>query len=87
MCAQTLSRVRLFATPWTIARQASLSVGFFWQEYWHGVPLPPSGYLLDPGIKLASLMSPALAGGFFTTSTTWKPCYAYNRILFTNKKE
>ena len=72
MCAQTLSRVRLFATPWTIARQASLSVGFFWQEYWHGVPLPPSGYLLDPGIKLASLMSPALAGGFFTTSTTWE---------------
>ena len=69
MCTQILSRARLFATPWTIARQASLPVGFFRQEYWNGLPFPPSGYLPDPGIKPASLLSPALAGGFFTTST------------------
>ena len=44
------------------------------QEYWSGLPCPPSGDLPDPGIKLASLMSPALAGRFFTTSATyWLP--------------
>ena len=53
-----------------IAQQASLSVGFSRQEYWTGLPCPPPGDLPDPGIEPASLMSPALAGGFFTTSTT-----------------
>ena len=66
------SRVWLFVTPWTVAHQASLSMGFSRQEYWSGLPLPPPGYLPDPGIKPASFMSAALAGGFFTTSTTWK---------------
>ena len=42
------------------------------QEYWSGLPCPPPGNLPDPGIKLASLMSPALAGRFFTTSATWE---------------
>ena len=46
--------------------------GFSRQEYWSGLPYPPPGSLLDPGIKPTSLMSPALAGGFFTTSTTWE---------------
>ena len=41
------------------------------QEYWSGLPCPPPGDLLDPGIEPASLTSPALAGWFFTTSTTW----------------
>ena len=54
------------ATPWTVARQAPLSVGFSRQEYWSGLPFPPPGDLPDPGIKPASLVSPALAGGFFT---------------------
>ena len=59
-------------TPWTVARQAPLSMGFFRQEYRSGLPCPPAGDLPDPGIKLASLMSSALANGFFTNSTIWK---------------
>ena len=66
------SQVRLFATPWTIACQAPLSMGFFRQEYWSGLPCPPPGGLPDPGIQPASLMSPALAGSFFTTRATWE---------------
>ena len=50
----------------------SLSVRFSRQEYWSGLPCPPPGDLPDPGIKPASLKSPALAGGFFTTSATWE---------------
>ena len=66
------SRVRLFATVWTVARQAPLSMGFSRQEYWSGLPFASPGDLPDPGIKPASLMSPTLAGGFFTISTTWE---------------
>ena len=66
------SCVRLFATPWTVARQAPLSMGFSRQEHWSGLPCPPPGDPPNPGIEQASLMSPALAGGFFTTSTTWE---------------
>ena len=51
-------------TPWTVARQDPLSVGFSRQEYWSGLPFPPPGHLPHPGIKPTS---PALAGGFFTT--------------------
>ncbi|ELR60425.1 hypothetical protein M91_18992, partial [Bos mutus] len=47
--------------------QAPLSMGFPRQEYWSGLPFPTPGDLPDPGIKPASLVSPALAGGFFTT--------------------
>ena len=53
---------------WTVACQAPLSMGFSRQEYWRGLPCPPPEDLPNPGIKLASLMSPALAGGFFTSS-------------------
>ena len=62
----------LFATLWTIACQAPLSVEFSRQEYWSGLPCPPPGDLLNPEIEPESLMSPALANGFFTTSTTWE---------------
>ena len=62
-----LSGVRLFATPWTVAHQAPLSMKFSRQEYWSGLPFPPPGGLPDPGIEPASPVSPALAGGFFTT--------------------
>ena len=51
-----------FATPWTVARQAPLSMGFPRQEYWKGLPFPSPGDLPDPGFKPASF---ALAGGFF----------------------
>ena len=64
------SHVRLFATLWTVALQVSLSVGFSRQEYWRGLPCPPPGDLPDPGIKPKSLKSPALAGRFFSTSST-----------------
>ena len=49
--------------------QTPLSMGFSRQEYWIGLPCPPPGDLSDPGIELASLPSPSLTGGFFTT--TW----------------
>ena len=67
MPVQSWSCVQLFATPWTVARQAPLSMGFSWQEYWSRLPLPPPENLPQPGIELESLASPALAGGFFTT--------------------
>ena len=65
---KSLSPVRLFATPWTVAHQAPLSMGFSRHEYWSGLPFPPPGDLPDPGIRLSSLMRLALAGGFLTTS-------------------
>ena len=66
------SHVQVFVTLWTIAHHASLPMGFSRQEYWSGLPRPPTGDLPDPGIKPASLTSPALAGGFFTTNATWE---------------
>ena len=54
-----------FAIPWTVPHQAPLSKGYSRQEYWSGLPFPPLGDRLDPGIKL---VSPALAGGFFTAA-------------------
>ena len=62
------NHVQLFVTLWTITCQASLSMEFSRQEYWKGLPFPSLGDLSNPGIKPASLVSPALAGGFFTTS-------------------
>ena len=67
-----LSHVWLFATPRTVAHQASLFMEFSRQEYWSGLPCPPPGDLPDPGIETESLSSPALAGIFFTTSATWE---------------
>ena len=73
VCVCVFSCVQLFATPWTVARQAPLSMGFPRQEYWSGFPLPASGDLPDPKIEPKSLVSPALAGGFFPTSLPGKP--------------
>ena len=70
MHAKLLQLYRLFETLWTVVHQAPLSIGLSRQEYWSGLPCLPLGDLLNPGIKPVSLMSPALAGGFFTTSTT-----------------
>ena len=67
-----ISVVSDFATLWTVARQDPLSVGFSRQEYWSGLPGPPSGDLLNPGIKPASLTSPASIGRFFASSTAWE---------------
>ena len=58
--SQFLSHVQLFATPWTIAHQASLSLGFSRQEYWSGLPNSPLGDLPHPGIKSLSPVALAL---------------------------
>ena len=65
-------RVQPFATPWPVAHQAPLSMGFSRQGCWGGLPGPPPGDLRDPGIEQESLLSPALTGGFFTTGATWE---------------
>ena len=66
------SYVRLCVTLCTVACQAPLSMGFYRQEYWNGLLCPPPGDLPNPGMELVSLMFPALAGRFFTTSATCK---------------
>ena len=68
MYVKSLSRVRLFATPWTIACQAHLSMGFSRKEYWSGLPFPSPGDLPNPGTEPTSPVSPALVGGFFFSS-------------------
>ena len=60
------------ATLKTVPHQVPLSMGFSRQECWSGLLCPPPGDLSNPGIKSASLTSPALAGRFFTTSTIWE---------------
>ena len=59
-------------TLWTVAGHAPLSMGFSRQKHWRGLPCPPPEDLPDPWIKATSLMPPALADGFFTTSATWE---------------
>ena len=74
------SEVQLFVTPWTVARQAPLSMGFSRQEYWSGLPFPSPGDLPNPGIELVSLST--LVGDFSSTNTTWEahilPSYVEN---------
>ena len=72
--------------PWTIAHQVHLSMGFSRQEYWSGLPCPSPGNLPEPGIEPASLMSPTLAGGFFTTSATSEAWYGIE-IAENNRRE
>ena len=75
VCMRVLSRfspVQLYATLWTVAFQAPLSMGFSRQEHWCGLPCFPPGSLPDPEVESVSLMSPALAGGFFTARATWE---------------
>ena len=75
MSACVLSRfscLRLFATPWTVALQVPLFMGFSRQEYWSGLPCP-SLDLPNPGIEPMCLISPVLSGRFFTTVPLGKP--------------
>ena len=67
MMFSCFSCVQLFETLWTVAHQALLSTGFPRQEHWSGLPFTSPGDLPNPGIEPASLVSPALAGGFFTS--------------------
>ena len=66
---------------WTVALQAPLSMGFSRQEYWSGLPFPSPGDLPDPGIKPASLKSPAWAGRFFTTAPPEKSIVSYPKTI------
>ena len=79
------SRVRLWAALWTTAYQTPLNMGLSRQAYWSGLPCPLPGDLPDSGVKFASpksLMSPELAGGFFTTSASWEALIAACSIIF-----
>ena len=72
VCFSHFSRVGFFVTLWTESLQPLLSMGSSRQEYRSGLLCPPPGNLPDQGIELESLMSPALAGRFFTTRFTWE---------------
>ena len=75
LCAYLLSHfshARLCVTLWAVARPAPLSMGFSRQEYWSGLLFPPPVDLSNPGMEPESRKSPALPGGFFTTSGTWE---------------
>ena len=73
-CAKLLQSCRL-TTLWTISCQASLTMGFSRQEYGRGLPFPLPWDLFDPWIEPLSPASPAFAGGFFMTRTTWETLY------------
>ena len=75
---QSLSRVRHFVTPWTVAHQAPLSMGFPRQDYWSGLPFPAPGDLPNPRIKP---VSPTLAKLFFTTEPPGKPAVVISRCM------
>ena len=66
--APVLNRVQLSATPWTVGHQDPLSMGFPRPEYWSGLLFPSPDDLRNPGMEPLSLVSPALAGEFFTSS-------------------
>ena len=66
------SHVQLFVTLWTVSRQAPLTMGLSRQEYWSRLPCPPPGDLPYSEVKPRSLMSPVLAGEFFTTGIIWE---------------
>ena len=85
MHAQSLSHFWLFVTTWTIARLASLSMEVSRKEYWNGLVFPSPEDLPNPGIKPISSASPALAGRFFTTSTTWEVPRFHNILLSTGR--
>ena len=74
---QPLSCVWLFATPWTVAHQAPLSMEFSRQESWSGLSVPIPGDLSNPETEPASLVSPTLAGRFFTTVVPGKPVLSW----------
>ena len=72
-CVCMFNHVQLFATPWTVACQVPLSLGFPRQEYWSRLPFPPPKDFFTQGSEPESLASPALAGRFFTIEPPGKP--------------
>ena len=81
MCVKLLHLCPTLYNPMDCSHLAPLSMGFSRQENWSGLPGPSAGNLPDPGTEPVSLASPALAGGFFTTSTTWEALDTYLREL------
>ena len=71
-------------TPWIVASQAPLSMGFPRQKYWSGLPFPSPGDLPNPGVEPKSPVSPAMASGFFTTRATWEAHTDMIMLLNTN---
>ena len=76
------SHVWLFVTLWTNTHQALLAMGFSRQEYWSELPCPPPGDLPDPGLKPASLKSPALTGRFMNTVCAGLPKVGFAQSSF-----
>ena len=68
--------------PVTVVRQAPLSMGFYRQEYWSGLPIPLPGDLSNQGVEPTSPASPILAGRFFTAESPWKLDFVYTYWLF-----
>ena len=81
--AQVLICIQLFETPWTVAPQAPLSMGFSRQEYWSGLPFPPPGDLPDPGTELTS---PALKADSLLLSHLCAPISSYILFLYPPPK-
>ena len=79
VCMCVLNRVRLFTTPWTVACQAPLSIGFSRQEYWGGLPFPSPGDLPNPGIK----PSPALQADSLLSEPPGEPNHRIINMRFT----
>ena len=82
VAVRSLSHVQPFVTPWTVAHQTPLSMGFSRQKYWSGLLFPSPGDLPDPGIKA---MCPALADGFFTTESPGKSIEQVLKKNFLNE--
>ena len=80
---KSLSRVRLFATPWTVAHKAPLSMGFSRQEYWSGLPFPSPGDLPNPGIEPRS---PVLQADSLLSEPQGKPLHTV-RHFYAKKKQ
>ena len=75
----SVAHVQLFATPWTVACQVPVSMGFPWQKYWSDLSFPSPEDIPDPRIKLMFL---ALAGGFFTAEPPGKPDHFFSLFFF-----
>ena len=75
LCAVCAQLLQVFVTPWAVARQAPLSIGFSRQACWSALSFPSPGHLCSSGIECST---PALAGGFFTTSVTWEARIVYD---------
>ena len=85
MTCYYFSPVQLLETLWTVAQQASLSMGFSRQGYWNGLPCPLPGDLPDPGIGPVPSASPALQADFSTPEPHWKPFWwLFTGFIFSN---